>query len=94
VLGLSTRTTEYQKEMADRLRLPFHLPRDAEPEFAPVPGPPDFEADGMTLIDAAALILRGVKFEKVFRRVFPSYRSADEIVRRLEANQIPVTACS
>ncbi len=86
VFGLSTQTTEYQKEMADRLHLPFEVLSDAELKFARALKLPTFEVDGMTLINRTTLILRDGKIEKVFYPVFPPDKSADEVIEWLKEN--------
>ncbi len=88
VFGLSTQTTEYQKEMADRLHLPFEVLSDADLEFARALKLPTFEVDGMTLINRTTLILRDGKIEKVFYPVFPPDKSADEVIEWLKANPV------
>ena len=86
VFGLSTQTTEYQKEMANRLHLPFEVLSDAGLKFARALKLPTFEVDGMTLINRTTLILRDGRIEKVFYPVFPPDKSADEVIEWLNAN--------
>ncbi len=88
VLGLSTQSTEYQKEMADRLHLPFQVLSDAELRFSRALKLPTFEVDGMTLINRTTLVLRDGKIEKVFYPVFPPDKSADEVIEWLKANPV------
>lgn len=88
VFGLSTQTAEYQKEMADRLHLPFQVLSDAELRFSRALKLPTFEVDGMTLINRTTLILRDGKIEKVFYPVFPPDKSADEVIEWLKANPV------
>jgi peroxiredoxin len=80
VFGLSTQTTEYQKELVDRLHLPFEILSDAEFEFANALRLPTFEIRGMTLIKRLTLVLREGVVEKVFYPVFPPDRHAGEVV--------------
>src|SRR4029077_12952355 len=47
VFGLSTQTTEYQREMADRLHLPFEILSDAEFKLSEALRLPTFAVDGM-----------------------------------------------
>jgi peroxiredoxin len=50
LFGLSTQTTGYQREMAERLHLPFEILSDAKLTFANALKLPTFEAGGMRLI--------------------------------------------
>ncbi|HVS26832.1 MAG TPA: redoxin domain-containing protein [Burkholderiales bacterium] len=49
VFGLSTQTTEYQQEAAQRLHLPFALLSDGELQFVSALRLPTFDVGGMTL---------------------------------------------
>jgi peroxiredoxin len=79
IFGLSTQTTEYQKELVDRLHLPFEILSDADFEFANAMRLPTFELKGMTLIKRLTLVLRDGIVEKVFYPVFPPDRHAEEV---------------
>ena len=85
VFGLSTQDTEYQREVADRLHLPFPLLSDEQLAFADALRLPIFEVQGMRLIKRITLILHDGAIEKVFYPVFPPDRSAQEVVDWLEA---------
>lgn len=88
VYGLSTQTTDYQEELAERLHLPFEVLSDADLEFTRALDLPTFEVDGMTLIKRTTLILRDGKIEKVFYPVFPPDKSADEVVDWLKSHPL------
>lgn len=83
VFGLSTQSTGYQREAADRLHLPFALLSDEELRFARALGLPTFEAGGMTLIRRTTLVIRDGLIEKVFYPVFPPDENAGEVVNWL-----------
>ena len=85
VFGLSTQTTAYQREMAERLHLPFEVLSDAELRFARALRLPTFDVEGMTLVRRLTLIVRDGRIEHVFYPVFPPDRSAEETVRWLAA---------
>ncbi len=89
VFGLSTQTTDYQREAAERLGLPYPLLSDAGLEFAHALRLPTFEAGGMVLIKRITLILRDARIEKVFYPVFPPDKAAEEVIAWLEANPKP-----
>lgn len=83
VFGLSAQTTDYQREMAQRLHLPFEILSDADLRFATALRLPTFEIDGMRLIKRLTLIARAGLIEHVFYPVFPPDESANQVVRWL-----------
>jgi peroxiredoxin len=80
VFGLSTQTTEYQREVASRLKLPFEILSDAEYKLCDALRLPTFEVDGMRLMKRLTLIVRSGQIEHVFYPVFPPNESADEVI--------------
>lgn len=72
VLGLSVQTTEYQKEMVERLHLPFPVVSDAEYTFQKALSIPTFNVNGMVLLKRITLIVNGGVIEAVHYPVFPS----------------------
>ena len=80
VFGMSTQDTDYQREAAVRLHLPFALLSDAELAFAGALDLPTFEVDGMVLLKRLTLIIEDGRIEKVFYPVFPPDKSAEEVV--------------
>ncbi len=58
MFGLSTQTTVEQREVVERLHLPFELLSDAYLQFARALRLPTFEAGGMTLIKRLTLVVR------------------------------------
>ena len=89
VFGLSTQTTEYQRELAERLHLPFAILSDSEFEFTNALRLPTFEVSGMRLLKRLTLIVRHGHIEHVFYPVFPPNESADEVLRWLKAHPLP-----
>ncbi len=83
VYGLSTQSTAYQREMAERLHLPFAVLSDADLAFARALRLPIFEVDGMHLIRRLTLVVRDGTIEHVFYPVFPPDTSTGEVVRWL-----------
>jgi peroxiredoxin len=83
VFGLSTQSTEYQREVAERLHLPFEVLSDAGFEFTTALRLPTFEAAGRRLIKRLTLVIRDGVIEYVFYPVFPPNESAAEVVRWL-----------
>jgi peroxiredoxin len=84
VFGVSTQDTDYQREAADRLHLPFALLSDENLEFADALRLPTFEAEGMVLLKRLTLIIDDGRITKVFYPVFPPDKSAEEVVGWLE----------
>ena len=84
VLGLSTQTTDYQREMAMRLHLPFAVLSDAEFRLTDALRLPTFTVDGMRLIKRLTLVVRDGRIEHVFYPVFPPDKSADEVLAWLD----------
>lgn len=85
VFGLSTQSTEYQREMAERLHLPFEVLSDAGFEFTNALRLPTFEVEGRRLIKRLTLVMRDGAVEHVFYPVFPPDESAAEVLRWLRA---------
>jgi peroxiredoxin len=80
VYGLSTQTTAYQQEMANRLHLPFEVLSDASLRFARALKLPTFEIAGVTLLKRLTLVLSHGEVEQVFYLVFPPDQSARTVL--------------
>ncbi len=80
VFGLSTQETDYQREAAERLHLPFELLSDARLAFARALRLPTFEVESVTLIKRLTLIIRDGYIEKVFYPVFPPDAHPEEVI--------------
>ena len=89
LFGLSAQDTPYQREAAERLRLPFALLSDERLELARAMGLPTFEAGGMVLLKRLTLVLRDGVAERVFYPVFPPDRSAADVVAWLSGEGRP-----
>jgi peroxiredoxin len=83
VFGLSTQTTEYQREMAERLHVPFEILSDADLKFCDALKLPTFEVEGMRLLKRLTLIIRDSRIEHVFYPVFPPNESAEQVLQWL-----------
>lgn len=84
VLGVSTQTTEYQREAVERLHLPFLLLSDAQLRLARALRLPTFEAAGETLLKRLTLVVQDGAIEHVWYPVFPPDRHADEVLAWLQ----------
>ena len=89
VFGLSTQTTEYQLEMAGRLRLPFEILSDSEFRLCDALRLPTFDVDGMRLVKRLTLIARSGRIGHVFYPVFPPNESAAQVLRWLWQHPVP-----
>ena len=87
VFGLSTQSTEYQREAAERLHLPFELLSDSELSLAKALRLPTFQVESMTLIKRLTLIILDGRIEKVFYPVFPPDKNAEEVLEWLRAHK-------
>ena len=86
VFGLSTQTTDYQKEAKDRLHLPFELLSDSGHRLKQLLGLPTFDVAGMELYKRLALIVENGRIQKVFYPVFPPDQNAADVVAWLRQN--------
>jgi peroxiredoxin len=80
VYGLSTQDTAYQREVAERLHLPFAILSDADLRLTRAMRLPTFEVDGMTLLRRMAWVIDDGVVSHVFYPVFPPDRSASDVV--------------
>lgn len=83
--GLSTQSTAYQREAADRLHLPFALLSDQTFSLTSALALPTFEVEGMRLLKRLVLIIQDGKILKVFYPVFPPDRSAADVIKWLRS---------
>ncbi len=88
LFGLSTQDSEYQREAAARLHLPFSLLSDAQGEFSRVMRLPTFEVQSMRLLKRLTLVIRDGVIEHMFYPVFPPDRNAEEVIHWLKAHPI------
>jgi len=89
LFGLSTQDTAYQREMAQRLHLPFDVLSDAGFELPTALRLPTFEADGMRLIKRLTLVVNDDRTERVFYPVFPPDESASAAIQWLRETRTP-----
>ena len=85
VFGLSTQGTGYQREVVERLHLPFPMLSDEGLRFAGAMGLPGFETSGMRLLKRLTLVIGEGVIKHVFYPVFPPDRNAEEVVAWLAA---------
>ena len=83
VLGLSAHNTEYQTEMAERLRLPFSVLSDANLEFCESMRLPTFDVSGMRLLKRVTMIAENNSIVSVHYPIFPSNSDANWVIDQL-----------
>ena len=84
VFGMSTQSTEYQREAAERLHLPFALLSDEDLEFSSSVGLPTFEAGGMVLLKRLTLIVADGKVEHVMFPITAPAQNAEDVLAFLK----------
>jgi peroxiredoxin len=85
VFGLSTQDSDYQREMVERLHLPFPVLSDVDMTLTRALNLPTFTAAGMTLLKRMVFVIDDGVMTKVFYPVFPPDKSAEEVVGWLRA---------
>jgi len=89
VFGLSTQSTDWQREAAARLHLPFALLSDSDLRLTEALGLPTFEAAGERLLRRLTLILRDARIAAVFYPVFPPDAAPAQVIDWLETAEVP-----
>lgn len=87
VYGLSSQPSDYQCELAERLRLPFDMLSDPTLQLAQQLRLPTFEVGGRTLFKRLTLIIRDDVIEHVFYPIFPPNEHAHQVLAWLRANR-------
>ncbi|MGI5340865.1 MerR family transcriptional regulator [Streptomyces sp. CA-181903] len=88
VHGLSGQDTAYQREVVERLRLPFTILSDPGLRLADELRLPTFEADGRRLFTRLTLIVLDGLVEHVFYPVFPPDRHAEQVLDWLRRHPV------
>jgi peroxiredoxin len=79
VFGLSTQRTDYQREMVERLRVPFEIVSDAAFEFQQALSLPTFTTGGVTYLKRLTLCLKDGRIERVYYPVGSPAAHAREV---------------
>jgi peroxiredoxin len=80
IFGLSNQATDYQREMAERLGLPFPILTDAEGRFATALALPTFRTGGQTYLRRLTFVVVNGRVEWVFYPVPQPARHAGEVL--------------
>ena len=89
LFGLSTQSTSYQQEAAERLHLPYLLVSDENLALTQALNLPTFDFDGETLIKRLTLIVDDGVITHVLYPVFPPDKSAAQTLAWI--NRHPIT---
>lgn len=84
IFGLSTQDTEYQTEVRERLHLPYDLLSDEHLAWVRALNLPTFEWEGKKLVKRLAIAVQDGTIVKSWYPVFPSDRSAHDVVEWLK----------
>lgn len=80
VFGVSSQDTAWQREFAERTRLPYALLSDREFRLTDALRLPTFDFDGVRLIKRLAIVADRSRIVKVFYPVFPPDKNAEEVL--------------
>lgn len=83
VFGLSTQSTDFQREARERLHLPFDLLSDESLVFSNALSLPTFMSDSVRLLKRLTLICHAGIIEHVFYPVFPPDTHSADIISYL-----------
>jgi peroxiredoxin len=86
VFGLSSQDTDYQREVVERLHLPFPMLSDTALTLAAQLRLPTFRAEDRTLFTRLTLVIRDGVVEHAFYPVFPPGDHAQEVLAWLRTN--------
>ena len=87
LLGLSTQSTAYQREAAERLHLPFPVLSDDKLALTRAIRLPTFAVEGMTLLKRMALVIDDGVITKAFYPVFPPDKNAEEVMAWIQSSR-------
>jgi peroxiredoxin len=80
LFGLSTQDTAYQREVAERLHLPFPILSDELLRLTDALRLPTFQTSGMTLLKRLTLVIHNGKIEHALYPVFPPDQNASDVI--------------
>jgi len=86
IFGLSTQSTVYQREMVERLHVPFAVLSDEKLALSRALRLPTMDVAGQSLIKRLALIIDDGRITHVFYPVFPPDSNAPDVLAWLRAN--------
>jgi len=91
VFGLSSQDSEYQREVVERLGLPFDMLSDVELSLAEKLNLPTFQAGGRTLYKRLTLAIVDNAIEYVCYPIFPPNQHAQQLLAWLRSSSTPTS---
>lgn len=88
VFGISTQDSAYQRELVERMHVPFQIMSDVDLVFMRALNLPSMDVAGLTLIKRLAMIIDDGKITHVFYPVFPPDRNAGDVLAWLQENPV------
>jgi peroxiredoxin len=85
VYGLSSQSSDYQRELVERLGLPFEMLSDPGLALGAALALPTFEVEGSRLYKRLTLVVRDGRVLHVFYPVFPPDAHAEQVLAWLRA---------
>ena len=85
LFGLSVQSSEYQKELKDRVELPYEILSDLDFKLATSLNLPTFEANSMKLLKRLTLIIKDGVIIKKHYPVFPSNKDVNWVLTSFSA---------
>jgi peroxiredoxin len=90
IFGLSTQSTDYQVEVAERLHLPFPLLSDVDMLLTSALKLPTFIVSGAVLLKRLTMVMNNGQIEHIFYPIFPPDQNATDVVDWLTVNPVAV----
>lgn len=88
VFGISTQDSAYQREMVERLHVPFQVLSDSALAMTRALELPSMDVAGLTLIKRLALVIDDATITHVFYPVFPPDRNAGDVLAWMQENPV------
>ena len=87
IFGISTQDTPYQREIKERVHLPYQLLSDEHLKLIKALKLPTFEWEGMSLIKRLSIAVENGKIVHVLYPVFPSDKNAEWVLDWLRSRK-------
>jgi len=85
-IGISTQSVNYNKEMTNRLRVPFDVLSDAKLELKNLLNLPNFLVEDKVYLKRLTLIVEKKMVKKVFYPIYPIDKHIDDVLKWLKEN--------
>ena len=81
--GLSSQDTQFQRELSDRLNLPFNILSDSDFKLTDALNLPTFETNGMKLLTRLTMAVKDGVIIKIWYPIFPPTENANQVTKWL-----------